>query len=124
MAWSYRQDRSDETYHEPGVFLVEGEKLPHTPASAQHAKEMLDPKLVEKREKEEEKFKEEQKKQAEKDAHMVGLSGERERIRAEEQARVAQEERDKELDKIRKEEAENAKKAVNAKKEPAHAHAK
>ena len=43
MAWSYRQDRSDEVYADnPGVTLVSGEKLPHTPASPQHAKEMLD----------------------------------------------------------------------------------
>jgi hypothetical protein len=43
MAWSYRQDVSDETYHAPGVHLVEGEKLPDTPASEEHAQEMLHP---------------------------------------------------------------------------------
>ena len=42
---------ADETYHEPGVALVEGEKLVDTPRDSEHAKDMLDPKRVEKREK-------------------------------------------------------------------------
>jgi hypothetical protein len=59
MAWSYRQDRSDEVYHnQVGPVLVEAEKLPHTPSSSQHAKEMLDPDLVKKREEEEKKLQE------------------------------------------------------------------
>lgn len=41
MAWSYRQDRSDETYHEPGVALVEGKKVPHTPRDSEHAEELM-----------------------------------------------------------------------------------
>lgn len=41
MAWSYRSDRSDETYHEPGVALVEGEKIPHTPRDSVHAEQMI-----------------------------------------------------------------------------------
>lgn len=42
MAWSYRQDLSDEIYHnQVGVAQVEGKKLPATPRSAEHAEELL-----------------------------------------------------------------------------------
>jgi hypothetical protein len=43
MAWSYRSDIADETYHAAGVHLVEGTKLPETPADAQHVEDMLKP---------------------------------------------------------------------------------
>jgi hypothetical protein len=43
MAWSYRQDRTDELYSENvGVTLVKGEKLPDTPADPEDSKEMLE----------------------------------------------------------------------------------
>jgi hypothetical protein len=125
MAWSYRSDLADETYHAPGVALVEGETLPATPSSEQHAQEMMDPKAEEKRLKEEEKFREEAAKTANNAPHQAMLDRERERIRHEETAKVDQEELDKERDKIRKEEADRAKKAKSeadkeAKKENEH----
>lgn len=42
MAWSYRQDLSDELYSKnTGVTQVEGEKIPETPRSAAHVEEMV-----------------------------------------------------------------------------------
>jgi hypothetical protein len=131
MAWSYRQDCSDESYHEPGVALIEGEKLPDTPASAEHAKDLLEPERVEKREKEEQKKKESEAKNGKTKSpeqqaqEQFSLNQKRNQMRVEERARLQQEEADKEDEKMRKEEAENAKKEMaNDKKsehQPAHA---
>src|SRR5262245_3749637 len=127
MAWSYRNDAADETYaNTPGPALVDAQPLPETPASAEHAQDMLDPSRVEKREKEAAKSHE----QAEKDKKEGKPTAQQQfdkaradhqtriQIRAEEKARLEQEERDKELEKIRKEEADNVKKEMNK----SHAH--
>lgn len=119
MAWSYRQDCSDETYHEPGVCLVEGEKLPDTPANAEHAKDMMDPKRVEKRQKDEEEAQKKAPSPAQKaaaDAKQKQENEDRSRIRSEEAQKIRDEEHEKDMEKMRKEEAANAKKDYEAQK--------
>ena len=93
MAWSYRNDRSDEVYHnQVGVGLVEAEKLPHTPSSSQDAAEQLDPKKKEKRLEDEKKFKEQQQKDAQTAPEREQEGRDRERIRTEEQNRLVSDE--------------------------------
>jgi hypothetical protein len=144
MAWSYRQDRSDEVYAESGgpAILTEGEQQPETPSP-----EMVkDKKLRDKKpeqgvltnfqqfpgqnvpriivgEGETEKDKEIVKaaKANDKDkvdpARQEMLDRERTRIRAEEQMKADADELEKEREKMRKEIQQELKK--NEKKEPA-----
>jgi len=70
MAWSYRNDSCDEVYAtQAGPTIVDTSDSPTghgPPRDAQHAAEILDPKLADKREKDEAKYKEELAKASEK----------------------------------------------------------
>lgn len=143
MAWSYRQDRSDEVYTEGGgPAILEGEQTGETPAPEM----VMDKKLREKEQKpkegvltqfqqfpgqnvpriiegdgETEKDKEivkaakaDEKQPKVDPARQAFLDAERTRIRTEEQNKVAQEELDEEREKIRKEVQADMKKSTTS----------